>query len=275
MPAMQILLVLYVGLFGVLLGSFLGMAAVRIPARESIISPRSRCPQCRRTLAWYENIPLFSYLFLRGKCRSCGAKISFHYFFMEALTCILTLSAFFQLKPWPRFLAYLLLFLAPLLLLAVIDWRELVLPDVITLPGIAAGFLLHWLDGKYFQPRLLPLSTADLLLQSLVGALAGAITLSLIAWLYFKLRHREGMGVGDVKLAAMLGAVFGWKAIFFIFLLASVLGILLGLFWILLRGRSVRALLPFGTCLAAASLLYLFYGEPLLHAYIKFINNLI
>ncbi len=244
---MSVLLSIYVACFGLVLGSFLGLAAERIPAGESLVRPRSHCRKCGRQLAWYENFPILSYLFLRGQCRGCGARISFHHLLLEAATAVLAVLAFHELQPWPRFLLYLILFIAPVLLLITIDFRQLILPDQITLPGIAVGFLLHWLDGKYFLH--LPQSSLKLLSESLFGALAGGATLWLLAWIYLAIRKRQGMGGGDVKFAAMLGALFGWQAIFFIFLVSSVVGVVFGLALIAFRGQSKETPLPFGTAL--------------------------
>ena len=268
---MEILLSIYVFVFGMLLGSFLGLVAERLPAGESVVRPRSHCRSCSRQLAWYENIPILSYLFLRGQCRSCGAKIPIHHFLIEIATAVLALYAFHHLHPWPRFLLYLLLFLAPVLLLITMDFRYLVLPDVITLPAIPVAVLLHILDARY----LAPVKSNNLwapLGESLLGVAVGAGTLLLLALVYHWLRKREGLGGGDVKFAAMLGAIFGWKAIFFIFLLSSLLGLLLGLFLIFFRGQSKELQLPFGSALGVVSIVFLFHGDRLVHFYIKLFN---
>lgn len=270
---MSVLLSIYVACFGLALGSFLGLAAERIPAGESLVRPRSHCRNCGRQLAWYENFPILSYLFLRGQCRRCGARISFHHLLLEAVTAVLSVVAFRELQPWPRFLLYLILFIAPVLLLVTIDFRHLILPDRITLPGIAVGFLLHWLDGRYFLN--LPQSTLKLLSESLFGALAGGVTLWLLAWIYLAIRKREGMGGGDVKFAAMLGALFGWQAIFFIFLVASVLGVVFGLVLIAFRGQSRETPIPFGTALGVVSLVFLFRGEAMIRAYLHAVRHLL
>lgn len=273
MAAVATLLSIYVGLFGLALGSFLGLAAERIPAGESVIQPRSHCRNCGRQLAWYENFPIVSYLFLRGQCRTCGARISWHHLLLEAATAALAVYAFHRLQPWPRFLLYLMLFLAPVLLLTVIDFRHLLLPDKITLTGIPAGFLVHWLDGRYFSAQ--PHSSLKLLSESLLGALAGGLTLLLLALVYQRLRKREGMGGGDVKFAAMLGAFFGWQAIYFIFLLASLLGLIFGLLLIAFRGANKEAPLPFGSALGVVSILFLFHGEALIRAYLQTLRYLL
>ncbi len=268
---MHALLYVYVGIFGMILGSFLGLASIRIPLGESVLSPRSHCRGCGRTLSWYENVPIFSYIFLRFRCRICRATISPRYLVIELATTALTLLAFWKLTPWPRFLLYLLLFIAPLILLIAIDWERLILPDVLTLPGILAGFIVHWVDQRYLDPfRSSTESSLSILLESLLGAVAGSLTLWLLAWLYRLARNKVGMGGGDIKLAAMLGAVFGWKAIFFIFMFSSILGILLGIFWILKKGHSKDTPLPFGAFLGSTALLYLFWGDSLVKLYMKY-----
>jgi len=267
-PEVDILYFVYVILLGLILGSFVGLAVVRIPEGESLVRPRSHCRKCGHTLSWFENIPIFSYLALRGKCRQCEAQISPRYLIIELVTTLLTVFAFWKIQPWQRFVLFQFLLIFPLILLMFLDWFKLILPDAITLPGIAFGFLAHFLDGKFFQfPSLAP-STFSLLLDSLLGALAGSLTLFLLALAYQKLRKREGLGGGDVKLAAMLGAFFGWKAVFFIFFLASVAGTLFGVLMIVLKRFSKETPLPFGSFLSAAALLYLFYGELLLSAYL-------
>ena len=272
---MEILIRVYVALLGLSLGSFLGMAATRLPVGESLVKPRSHCRNCGRQLAWYENVPAFSYLILRGRCRSCDAKISSHYFILEVATAALALFAFSRLEPWPRFLIYLLLFIAPVLLLIVIDWRYLILPNAITVPGIAAGFLVHWLDGKYFSIGTMHASSLSLLLESGYGAAAGGLSLALLAYLYQSLRKRPGLGAGDVKFAAMLGAFFGWKAIFFIFFAASILGIVVGGILIVFRRQTLATQLPFGSALGVVSLLFLFMGERMIQAYFHALRHLL
>jgi leader peptidase (prepilin peptidase)/N-methyltransferase len=153
-----------------------------------------------------------------------------------------------------------------LILLFFLDWERLILPDFITLPGIALGFVVRVVDLQYFHHGA---SLGKILLDSCLGAFLGFATLLVLALLYRKLRHVEGMGGGDFKLAAMLGAFFGWKAIFFIFLLASLLGILYGVFGILIKKFSRQTHLPFGSFLSAAALLFFFHGPTLLNAYLR------
>lgn len=268
-----VLLIVYVTLLGMLLGSFLGLAVIRIPRGESLMTPRSHCRLCEHTLAWFENIPILSYLFLRGKCGNCGERISPKYLVIEIVTALVTVAAFLEIHPWPRFLLYLFLFLIPMLLLMFLDWEALLLPDFITLPGIVAGFLARWLDGQYFLPYQFGISTHKLLLESLLGATAGSLSLFLLAWAYHKFRHREGLGGGDIKLGAMIGAFFGWKEVFFIFFLASVVGSIVGTIILYLKGRDRDTPLPFGSFLAAVSILYLFFGERWVSAYFTWMRG--
>ena len=263
---MEILYSCYVVLASLALGSFLGMAVVRIPKGESLIRPRSHCPECSRTLSWFENIPLLSFLVLRGRCRGCGVKISPHYFFVELLTAALSLYAFWRIQPFGRFLLFEFALILPLILLLSLDWKYLLLPDAITLPGIGVGFIVRIVDAHYFFHVS---SLWKILLDSFLGAALGFLTLFLLALIYRKLRGIEGMGGGDFKLAAMLGAFFGWKAIFFIFFIASLLGILYGVLGILTKRFSRQTQLPFGSFLAASALLFFFHGPALLHAYLR------
>jgi leader peptidase (prepilin peptidase) / N-methyltransferase len=264
----EILYSLYVVLAGLALGSFLGMAVVRIPQRQSLVRPRSRCPHCGRVLPWYENIPLFSYLGLKGRCSGCGGKISPHYFLIELITAGLSLYAFWQVHPLGRFLLYELTLILPLILLFFLDWKYLILPDAVTLPGIVLGFVVRILDARFFHLLSHGIPVWKILLDSFLGALCGFMTLYILAITYRKLRDTEGLGGGDFKLSAMLGAFFGWKAIFFIFFLASALGILYGMVGILTKKFSRQTPLPFGSFLSGSALLYFFHGPTLLQAYL-------
>jgi Type II secretory pathway, prepilin signal peptidase PulO and related peptidases len=263
----------YVILLGLALGSFVGLAIVRLAEGESVVAPRSRCRNCSHQLSWYENIPVFSFLFLKGRCRNCGHSISWFYPAVELISAAIVTLAFAKLQPWPRFLLYLIPFIVPVLILGFIDMRSLLLPDVLTLPGIGLGFIVHWVDVRYFVGGS-GVSMLAVLLDSALGVLAGGGSLFLLGWIYQRLRGREGMGGGDIKYAAMLGAFFGWKAVFFIFLLAGSLGVLIGIL-LILSGKNTRSsYLPFGSFLSAAALLFLLWGTPLLTYYLRGIHQL-
>jgi leader peptidase (prepilin peptidase)/N-methyltransferase len=269
MDPVEILYLVYVILLGMILGSFLGLATVRIPLGESLFRPRSHCRHCDHTLRWYENVPIFSYLFLRGKCSACGEPISPKYFIIELVTTAMTVAAYLYLTPFSRFVLYEFCLIIPMLLLMFLDWEAMVLPDVLTLPGIFLGVFTHWAGEYFFLPPVWVRPTWKILLESLIGAMVGFLTLFVLAWAYRRTRKREGLGGGDIKLAAMIGAFFGWRAVFFIFFLGSVFGTLFGLTLILLKRSQRHTPIPFGSFLAGASLLYLFFGPPLIGAYLS------
>lgn len=269
---MQTLYLIYAILLGMILGSFIGMAAVRIPKRLSIIRPRSHCMSCGQSLRWYENVPLFSYLVLRGRCGHCKARISPKYFFIELITTAITVLAFFKIQPWGRFLLWELAFILPVLLLIFIDGEAMLLPDKITLPGIVLGFVVHAVDPYWNLPEVLRSHWSKSLLESFLGAFLGFITLFLLALAYRKFRGKEGLGGGDMKFAAMIGAFFGWQALFFIFFLSSITGVLFVLGGILLGKLRKDSPIPFGVFLGAATLLYFFYGPFLLNIYLNLLR---
>ena len=188
---------LFAGAFGALIGSFLNVCIHRLPKGASIMWPASACPHCSRELSWYENIPVASYLALRGRCRTCKAPISVRYPFVEALTSAMFMLAWWHYGPGPLFAARVV-FGCALIVLFAIDLEHHLLPNRITLPGIAVGFAFSFLAEPGWT-------------ASLVGLLAGGGVLYLIALLYYWVRHEEGLGMGDPKMLAMIGAFLGWK----------------------------------------------------------------
>jgi len=246
---------LLVFLMGLALGSFLNVAATRLPAGEQPWPGRSRCPHCRASLPWYDNLPLLSFLRLRGRCRFCAAPIPWRYPLLELAGGLLALGLWLKFPGSLQLLAYGPFGYA-LLLLTVIDLEHRLLLDVITYPGLALGLLL-----ALFLP-------APGFLEALGGAVAGWTLFFLIGWLYEKFSGRRGMGGGDVKLLAMIGAFLGVSSLPLIILVSAVLGSLTGL-GLVLAGGAWRdgawrhASLPFGPFLAAAALLYLFTGDLL------------
>ena len=263
-------------LFGLLIGSFLNVCIVRIPRGMSISLPRSHCPNCKKQISWFENIPILSYAVLRGRCRYCREPISIRYPFVEALTCVisglLVLKFGFGLE-WAIFLA----FSAALIVLAFIDMDHRILPDPITLNGIWLGILtssylaypnpllarsLAWAGLPVSNPRLVAL------IASLLGVLAGGGLLWLVGEAYWRLRGVEGMGFGDVKMMGMVGAFLGAPLALFTIMIGSMLGSVIGLILIRFGGKSRRYELPFGTFLGIAAILALLYGQPLINLYI-------
>jgi leader peptidase (prepilin peptidase)/N-methyltransferase len=243
-------------LFGGCIGSFLNVCIYRLPQGLSIVSPRSFCPQCRSPVRSYDNIPLLSYLLLRGKCRSCGAKISWRYPLMEALTGAFAVALYLKFGLTLGFFAFFA-FTAALLVITFIDLDHRIIPDVISLPGIAVGFGL-----SFFLP-------APSWTDSLIGLLAGGGSLYLVAIGYEALTKREGMGGGDVKLLAMIGAWLGWKAVLFTLFLASLTGTLIGGGAMVVQRQGRHYAIPFGPFLAFAALAYLFFGPQLIEWYLS------
>ncbi|OGQ04471.1 MAG: hypothetical protein A2W61_03625 [Deltaproteobacteria bacterium RIFCSPLOWO2_01_44_7] len=253
------------GFFGLCVGSFINVVIYRLPLDQSVVTPRSHCPNCKTKIAWYDNIPLLSYILLRGKCRYCKQTIAFQYFLVELCGLFLSLAAFAYFQELLLYLAYFCLLLAPLLAVIFIDLKHRIIPDSISLPGIGAGFLVHFLDAP-------PMWGKEALLESLVGMLVGGGFLFLVAFLYEKIKKKEGLGGGDVKLAAMLGAFFGWQQILMILLVSSVLGSLIGLIVVAFK-KDWQYALPFGPFLAVAATLQLFFGFPMLSWYLSLFHG--
>jgi leader peptidase (prepilin peptidase)/N-methyltransferase len=244
------------GGFGAIVGSFLNVCIHRLPLGASIVWPSSACPHCKRELSWYENIPVASYLVLRARCRTCKAPISARYPFVEALTCAMFVGAWWYYGPGPLLASRLVLGCALIVLFA-IDLEHHLLPNAITLPGIVVGFA--------FSLVAEPGWTA-----SLIGVLAGGGVLYLVAVAYYRIRHEEGLGMGDPKMLAMIGAFLGWKLMLLTLLAASLTGSVIGLALIVAGRGSMKYALPFGCFLAIGALLSAAGGQPILDWYMGF-----
>lgn len=267
---------------GLKIGSFLNVCIVRIPRRQSVVSPRSSCTRCGRALKPYDNIPLISFLLLRGKCRFCKGTISWQYPVVEALAAAVYWGAFvgYGLQ-WKT--AVLLVFFSALIVLVFIDLNHRLLPDAITLPGIALGIVLSVLVGieddvgtALVQLAGLPDSSVrwDWLASSLLGAFACGGFLWLVGAVYFKLKKVEGLGGGDPKLMGMVGAFLGVKLGLLTLMLGSVLGALIGLTYIRVAGKDYRYPLPFGSFLGIAAIGAALWGERLLSWYLGITGRL-
>lgn len=242
-------------LFGGIIGSFLNVVILRLPKEEaSIVFPASHCPRCKAILHWYENIPVLSYLVLRGKCHHCKAKISLQYPVVELSLALLSAALVQKFGLSVNYAGYFL-FIAALLVIIWIDLYHQIIPDVISLPGIVLGFIfslvnpsLHWQS-------------------SLIGILAGGGVLYAIALFYFLWRKIDGMGGGDIKLLAMIGAFLGWQALPFVILASSLSGTFVGLLAMLKQKKGGQTRIPFGPFLSISALLYLFFQERILELY--------
>ena len=268
------------GVFGAIIGSFLNVVIHRVPLEESIVFPNSRCPACGAVIAFYDNIPVLSYVALRAKCRSCKEHISFRYPAVELLTAALFVGVAWH-DGFSVALPFDLVFASALLALVFIDAEHMILPNVITYPGIVFALVtriaIPLLSGRpHFDdvPSLSQGALADMpiwvvsLAGALVGALIGGGSLWLMGWTWEKLRGIEAMGLGDVKMMFMVGAYLGWRltilTIFVGVLSGSVIGILL---MARQRQRNMQMLLPFGVFLGLGAIAALLFGAPLVEWY--------
>lgn len=252
MVEIYILFVLF--LFGAVIGSFLNVCIVRIPENISIARPASHCPQCKKPIAFYDNIPMVSYIILGGRCRHCRLAIPFRYFLVEMLTAVLLPVLFFWFGMTPA-LALSFLFCSALIVITFIDLKLQIIPDIISLPGIPLCFLC-----SFFVPWTNPLDSG-------IGILVGGGVLYGVAAGYFYLAKKEGMGGGDIKLLAMIGAFLGWKGALIALVVGSFAGSVVGVAAMLLRGKDLKYAVPFGPFLSLGALCSLLYGEKLLHWY--------
>ncbi|PLX47186.1 MAG: prepilin peptidase [Desulfobulbaceae bacterium] len=248
-------------IFGAIVGSFLNVVILRLPdPQASVVFPGSHCPHCKTALHWYENIPLLSYLFLRGRCRSCRQTISVQYPLVELAMALLSLFLFQRFLLSVPFLVYFV-FAASLLVIIVVDIHHEIIPDVITLPGIVLGFAVSFLlPGLAWQ-------------DSLLGLLIGGGIFYTIALVYYLITGRQGMGGGDIKLLAMIGAFQGWLALPFVILCSSLLGTIIGLGAMIRQQKGGQTRVPFGPFLAVASLLYLFFNRQIIDFMIWYLSR--
>ena len=265
----------FVFLFGLIIGSFLNVCILRIPTGKSIVMPASACPKCGAAIRPYDNIPVLSYLILRGKCRGCKTKISPMYPLVEFLTGLLFFACYYVFGLSVETLKWCA-FSAIMIVLVFTDIRERILPDVVNFTGLAIGLLFSlfvttadgsalWLANHIFQfPPPQPVLS---LVDALLGAALGGGLLWLVSEAYFKLRGREGMGLGDVKMMLMVGAFLGAKRTLLTIMAGSILGSVIGIAVILARRKDADYELPFGTFLGAGALLVVFFGTPVVNWY--------
>ncbi len=260
------------GLFGLLIGSFLNVCIYRLPRDLSVVSPRSFCPECEASIAWFDNIPLFSYLALRARCRKCGKHIPLRYPLVELLTGAAFFCAVYALGTKPAAVKFCV-FGAIIIALVFSDLEERILPDEFTLGGVVVGILLAIVvPMRYGIMHLLLFSVRNQTVLSVAEAAfaAGfcAGTLWLVGALYQRIRHREGLGFGDVKMVAMIGAFLGLQGALLTLIVGALLGAVVGLCYIWFTGKDASTYeLPFGTFLGAAALGVGFFGEVFLNWY--------
>jgi leader peptidase (prepilin peptidase) / N-methyltransferase len=267
-------------LFGLIVGSFLNVCIARIPLEISIIHPPSHCPRCKTPIRWYDNIPLLSYAILRGRCRTCGQRISWRYPLVELLNGLLYLWAILEFDFTGESILVMAL-CSTLVVITFIDLDHQIIPDVITFPGMVIGLVV----APLFMTSLavpLPFGLGNFLpplgqygssfLNSFIGLLLGGAPLYLIGLLWEKLRKVEAMGGGDVKYMAMIGSFLGWKGAFLTIMIGALTGSIVGVALILLKKQQADKVIPFGPFLAFGTVLTMFMGSEIIAWYLDFLR---
>lgn len=246
-------LALIVAVIGLFFGSFLNVCIHRIPRDESIVFPSSRCPRCGGKIRPWDNIPVLSYLVLRGRCRSCKEKISIRYPLVETLSALIALAMLYRFGLTASFAIYYA-WACVLLVITFIDLDFQIIPDRLSLGGICAGLVLvPWLPVSYPQ--------------ALIGLGLGAGLLIAVIYGYYFLTRKEGMGGGDVKLLGMIGVFTGWQGVLFTIFIGSLMGCLVGIPWVLSQKKNMQAAIPFGPFLALGAFLYVLFGDVIIAWY--------
>lgn len=241
-------------IFGICIGSFLNVCIYRLPVSKSIVHPRSMCFNCGTAIRFYDNIPIISYVWLRGKCRHCGVPIPIRYPLVEIMGGLFSLCVYLKFGLTSQALIYFA-FIATLLVITFIDIDHRIIPDIISLPGIAIFFLAS---------LVLPTVTYR---DSLLGIISGGGILYLIAFAYSLITKKEGMGGGDIKLLAMIGALIGWKGVLFTIFVSSAVGTISGILIMLMTRQDMKLKIPFGPFLAVGAIGYIFFGPQLVSFY--------
>jgi len=249
------LIVSIIFIFGMCIGSFLNVCIYRLPTSKSIADPpRSTCPGCNSPIRFYDNIPVLSYIWLKGRCRNCDAPISFRYPMVELITGIVALGLLFNFGLSLESLVYFV-FISSLLVITFIDLDHRIIPDIITLTGIPMGLVASF---------ALPTISFK---ASVLGLLIGGGSLWLVAWAYSMIAKRDGMGGGDIKLLAMIGTIIGWKGVIFTVFASSVMGSCVGITIMLIKGKNMKYAIPFGPFLSIGAIAYVFVGAQIIAWY--------
>ncbi len=240
-------------LLGLIIGSFLNVLIYRMPIGKSIVKPRSYCPKCKKPIKFYDNIPVISFIILRGKCRGCKAKISLQYPLVEIFTAFtfwISYSFYFSISP--IYTLFTIMFLCIMVVLAIIDFKHMILPDELTIGG-GVLFLIY----SFFNPLI---TYKD----AFISAFGSALVFTLLYFFYLKVRKIEGLGFGDVKMMILLGAFLGVNKLLIALLLASLSGVIIGFIFIIFKGKDLKTKLPFGTFLGLGAYVSVFWGDCVL-----------
>lgn len=242
--------------FGAIVGSFLNVCIYRLPKGESIVSPGSHCPKCNKPIFWYDNVPILSYLVLKGRCRFCKTPINPGYIIVEVITAVLAVALFTAFGLTPKFAAYSIL-LSGLIVATFVDLEIREIPDEVSLGGLAAGLILAAVFPEIFSAA----SWNKGLVESALGALAGGGSIYLMGFFGEMVFKKEAMGGGDVKLMAMIGAFLGWQLALLTFFIAPIFGSVVG---VILKAKDGRDVIPYGPYLSLAAVTSIFWGDRVL-----------
>ncbi len=247
-------------IFGACIGSFLNVCIYRIPQKKSVIFPGSSCPECKTKIPFYLNIPILSYLILRGKCSNCHTGISIRYPVVELITAFFALATVIKFNLTLEAIFWFS-FIAILIIITFIDLDLQIIPDILSIPGIFVfAISAAIVPGMTFQDTLL-------------GILTGGGSLYIVAMVYYLIRKAEGMGGGDIKLLAMIGAATGWKGVLFTIFTGSLAGTIAGaVIMLMTRSVNTRLKIPFGPYLSVGAVIYVFWGTSLIHWYFNFLS---
>lgn len=249
--------ILFIFIFGLCVGSFMNVCIYRLPTAKSIVKPsRSFCPNCNNMIRYYDNIPVLSYILLKGRCRHCNEPISFRYPMVEIISGLMTVAVVLKYGLSSQSFIYFF-FISSLIVITFIDIDHRIIPDIITLPGIVIG-----LAASFFLPQIS-------FKTSIIGMLAGGGSLFAVAWGYNLITGKDGMGGGDIKLLAMMGTMVGWKGILFIIFVSSAVGTLVGITVMLIQGKNMKFAIPFGPFLSLGAITYVFFGRQIIYWYLN------
>jgi len=250
---------LVVGILGSLWGSFANVCVYRLPLKRGVVKGRSFCPKCKKKILWYENIPILSYFLLGGKCSKCKKKISTQYLIVEAISIISFLIIYYLFGISLTTILLIILFLS-FLIIFFIDLKHYIIPDVLTFPMMALGFF------KSFDPNLSPIFPNYI--NSLLGGIIGYGIIWLLIIFYKKIRNKEGMGLGDAKLLAVIGFWFGWISIPFVIFLSSVIALIIVIPDLLKKSKKLTSQIPFGPYIIIATIIFIVFKDTFLSLFL-------
>jgi leader peptidase (prepilin peptidase) / N-methyltransferase len=264
---MKIIIDIFIFFIGSVIGSFLNVCIYRIPRDKSIVHPPSFCPNCEKPIKFYDNIPIVSYILLGSKCRYCASKISIRYPLIELLTALLFLILYIKLGFTFEFFVNMV-FISLLIVISFIDLDFKIIPDILSIGGLILGFLLSFVRPlfRYMDPKFG-------FLNALYGVLVGGGILFIIAVVYKFFAKREGMGGGDIKLLAMIGSFCGIKGVVFSLMSGSLLGTLIGIPLMLIKGEGTKYAIPFGPFLSLGALIYIYGGDILIRFFFNILSR--